>query len=100
MARQLVAGHGTIVCLALPSVNLEEGPDAIADISPAVCFDLAIGTVFDTSVHLGAVGRAEHAGDRHVEATLAFLPLLSVAVRSSLIGGGTHRRCCSDNLSK
>ena len=65
-----VAGHGTIVCLALPSVNLEEGPDAIADISPAVCFDLAIGAVFDKSVHLGAVGRAEHAGDRHVKATV------------------------------
>lgn len=57
-----VAGHGTIVCLALPSVNLEEGPDAFADIAPAVCFDLATITVFEKSLHRGTVGRV-HVGD-------------------------------------
>ena len=50
-------GYRTMFSLTLPSVNLEEGPNAFADIAPAVCFDLAPITVFEKSLHLGTVGR-------------------------------------------
>ena len=55
-------GNRAIVGLTLSSVNLEEGPDAFADIAPAVCFDLATITVFEKSLHLGTVGRVACGG--------------------------------------
>jgi hypothetical protein len=49
-------GYRKTGSLTLPSVNLEENPNAFADIAPASCFDLASITVFEKSLHLGTVG--------------------------------------------
>ena len=50
-------GHGAVVRLALPSVKLEEGPDAPAHVASAPGLDLAARAVLEQPLHLGAVGR-------------------------------------------
>jgi hypothetical protein len=54
--------YEAVVCLALPGMNLEKGPDAFTDIAPAVRLDFATCTVFEKPLHLGTVGRGTLSG--------------------------------------
>jgi hypothetical protein len=56
LANRHATGHGTLVGLALSSVDLQQRPDSFADIAPTGSLDGAGAAVLQQALHLCTVG--------------------------------------------
>jgi hypothetical protein len=50
-------GHDTVFLFTLPSMDLEECPDAFTNMASSGCFNLTLRAMLEEPLHLGTIGR-------------------------------------------